>query len=237
MVNAACFDAGMRRALPLLVLALGLGACSAGSRTDFAPVPPTAHAPAPPPAAVAAPPDGAAANLVIPARLVDGSYATPNRNVSAAAAAWHLRAAFNVAALNCNDPAIATAYNRFLNVHRRALAEAHRRAAAFHGAAFDPAMTRLYNYFAQPPVLARFCAAAGALAQEAAAWPVAGLSEAAGPALARIDQPFVDFYTRYDAWRAAATAPRPTGPRLAYQASIFAFDPTVTGGSETLAAR
>ncbi len=238
MVNALCSDAPMRRALPLFVFALGLGACSTGSsRSDVAAVQSVANAPAPAPARVAGPPDGAAANLVIPARLADGSYATPNRDVFAPAAAWHLRAAFNVAALNCNDPAIAAAYNRFLTVHRRALADAHRRAAAFHGAGFDPAMTRLYNYFAQPPVLARFCATAGALAQEAANWPAAAMPDAAGPALARIDQPFIDFYARYDAWRAAATAPRPTGPRLTYQASIFAFDPTVTGGSEALAAR
>ena len=49
------------------------------------------------------PPAGAPATLVLPARLGDGSYATPNRALSPVAAVWHLRAALNVAALACGD--------------------------------------------------------------------------------------------------------------------------------------
>ncbi len=107
-------------------------------------------------------------------------------------------------------------------------------------AIFDPAMTRLYNYFAQPPVLARFCGIAAPLLHAAAALPADDLSGFAGPAVAQIDQPFTAFYARYDgyradlaAWRAGTTS----APRLAYDTSVFATAATVTGGSTALAAR
>ena len=47
----------------------------------------------------------------------DGRYATPNRNLSADGAVWHLRAALNVAALACRGPdeaAIVAGYNALL---------------------------------------------------------------------------------------------------------------------------
>lgn len=225
--------------LPLLALAT---ACTTPERTAApAPLP----VPAPPPPQTAAPraPDGAAANLVIPARLPDGSYATPNRNVSAAAAAWHLRAAFNVAALNCNDPALAPAYNRFLKAHRGALKDAHHALTREYGdaASFDPAMTRLYNYFAQPPVMAHFCATAAPLLHQIAALPAAGLPAIAPAALAQIDRPFTEFYARYDAWRVDLAAWRageaPAPPRLAYATEVFRVETHVGGGTVTLAAR
>ncbi len=68
-------------ALPLLALAT---AC-AGPERIAAPAPLPVPATAPAPTAAPRAPDGAAANLTIPARLPDGSYATPNRSVSAAA--------------------------------------------------------------------------------------------------------------------------------------------------------
>ncbi|MGV3457274.1 hypothetical protein [Sphingomonas sp.] len=225
--------------LPLLALAT---ACATPERTAApAPIP----VPAPPPPQTAAPraPDGAAANLVIPARLPDGSYATPNRNVSAAAAAWHLRAAFNVAALNCNDPALAPAYNQFLKAHRGALKDAHHALTREYGdaAAFDPAMTRLYNYFAQPPVMTRFCATAAPLLHQLAALSAGELPDAAPDALAQIDRPFADFYARYDVWRADLAAWRagtvPTAPRLAYAAEVFRAETDIGGGTVALAAR
>ncbi|MFL9839676.1 hypothetical protein ABS767_01760 [Sphingomonas sp. ST-64] len=224
--------------LPLLALASG---CARPERTT-APAP--LAVPAPPPVPTAAPraPDGAAANLVIPARLTDGSYATPNRGVSAAAAAWHLRAAFNVAALNCNDPEVAPAYNRFLKAHRTALKAAHQALSREFGdaSAFDPAMTRLYNYFAQPPVMAQFCAAALPLLREAATVPAGDFAAFAPRALAAIDRPFTDFYARYDAWRvdlAAWQRGEGAAPRLRYDDAVFAAVPTVTGGTQRLAGR
>ncbi|WP_422055531.1 hypothetical protein [Sphingomonas sp.] len=232
----------MFRVLPALSL-LALATACAGPERIAAPAP--LPVPLPPPVQTAAPraPDGAAANLVIPARLPDGSYATPNRNVSAAATAWHLRAAFNVAALNCNDPALAPAYNQFLKVHRGALKDAHRALTREYGdvAAFDPAMTRLYNYFAQPPVMARFCATAAPLLHQLAALPASELSAMAPAALAQLDRPFTDFYARYDAWRVDLAAWRagsaPASPRLAYAAEIFRAETDIGGGTVTLAAR
>lgn len=225
--------------LPLLALT----AACAGPERIAAPAPLPVPAPAPTQTAAPRAPDGAAANLVIPARLPDGSYATPNRNVSAAAAAWHLRAAFNVAALNCNDPALAPAYNQFLKAHRGALKAAHHALTREYGdsAAFDPAMTRLYNYFAQPPVMAQFCATAAPLLHQLATLPTADLPSVAPAALAQVDRPFTDFYARYDAWRADLAAWRAgtplATPRLAYANEVFRAETDIGGGAVTLAAR
>jgi hypothetical protein len=226
-------------ALPLLALAT---AC-AGPERIAAPAPLPVPAPAPTQTAAPRAPDGAAANLTIPARLADGSYATPNRTASAAAAPWHLRAAFNVAALNCNDLALAPAYNQFLKAHRNALKAAHHALAREYGnaSAFDPAMTRLYNYFAQPPVMGQFCATAAPLLHQVAALPAAELPAVAPAALAQIDRPFTDFYARYDAWRVDLAAWRaggvPAMPRLAYAAEVFRAETPVGGGTVALAAR
>jgi hypothetical protein len=225
--------------LVLLTAGIVLAGC-AGQKRVAAPAP----LPVPVPVRTAAPlpPDGAAANLTLPARLADGSYASPNREVSVAGAVWHLRAAFNVAALSCPDTALAPAYNQLLAAHRVALAEAHRTLTAEHGgvAAFDPAMTRLYNYFAQPPVSARFCAAAGPLLHQAAALPAGSLDGFAPAALAAIDRPYGEFYARYDGYRAELAAWRagaPAAPRLSYDRAVFTASTTVTGGRTALAAR
>lgn len=230
------------RVLASLAVLAALAGC-AGQKQVAGPAPIPVPAPAPVRITAPLPPDGAAAGLTIPAKLGDGSFATPNRNVSAAAAVWHLRAAFNVAALSCPDTSLAPTYNKLLSTHRQALATAHRTLTAEHGgmASFDPAMTRLYNYFAQPPVLTRFCAQAGPLLHQAAALPAGSLDGFAGTALAAIDRPFGDFYARYDsyrtdlaAWRAGTLAT----PRLTYDRTVFTANATVTGGGRTvLAAR
>lgn len=221
--------------LPAIAL---LSACATAPRVT------TPAPPAPPPvwAAAPTPPDRAAPNLKIPARLADGSYATLNRGLSSSASLWHLRAAFNVAALNCPDPALAPAYNRLLVTGRRELAAAHRALMAEYRdrEAFDPAMTRLYNYFAQPPVMARFCAAAAPLLHQATALPAGSLGDFATPAIIAIDRPFSEFYARYDAWRnalAAWNAGTSTTPRLDYDPAAFTTAAIVTGGNTKLAAR
>ncbi len=226
--------------VPLLLPFVALVTACAGSLRVAAPAP---ALPLPiAPVAAPAPPDGAASGLTIPARLADGSYQTPNRAVSTAGAIWHLRAAFNVVALNCPDPTLVPEYNRLLSTHRKALTEAHRALMAEYGgnAMFDPAMTRLYNYFAQPPVLARFCATAAPLLHAAAALPSGEFAAFSGTALAQIDQPFTDFYARYDGYRADLAAWRAgslAAPRLAYDSSVFTTTATVTGGRTALAAR
>ena len=116
-------------------------------------------------------------------------------------------------------------------------------------AAYDEAMTRLYNYFAQPGAKPAFCAAAATVTNDIAAG--GSLGAAAGPALAALDRPFGDFYRAYDSYRVALAAwqadrlnhamqplderprvalaasapvavkPAPTAPRLSVDPSIF----------------
>lgn len=174
----------------------------------------------PPPAPMPKPPQKAALNLTIPAKLADGSYLTPNRSLSPAATLWHLRAALNVAALACPDAALSGGYNTLLATHRRALADAHKAATREQGGAapFDVAMTKVYNYFAQPPAQAGFCAEAVVVMAQATATSPEALPGFAVEALARLDRPFTDFYAAYDRYRTdladwqAGRAP----PQIAY---------------------
>jgi hypothetical protein len=216
----------MRSTVALVAVTIALAGCSA-SRQQVAVAPPVMPA-QPVLSAMPLPPAGAATNVVVPARGPDGSYLTPNRNVSAAAAAWHVRAALNVAALRCADPAgtLAVAYNRFLTTQKAGLAAAHKALSAEYGdtAVFDSAMTRLYNYFSLPPAGTGFCAAAVPIAAQAAALPAGGLPSFAGAALTELDRPFADFYRAYDDYRTALTSWQATGGRATAQ---IAYDPAV----------
>jgi hypothetical protein len=233
----------MRRACSaLLALSLATSCASPRATPELAAAPPQpVYAPAPMPM----PPRGAAPNLRIPPRLADGSYATPNRGLSPAATLWHLRAALNVAALACDDAAgtVSAEYNRLLAAQRKPLAAAHRALAAEYGDvdAFDGAMTRLYNYYAQPAVQPGFCAASRSALAEVAAVPPDGLADFAAEALTRIDRAFTDFYAGYDRYRADLAlwqASRGMQPRLAYDSRIFLADDRVAGGAGVrLAAR
>jgi hypothetical protein len=189
------------------------------------------------PAVVTRPP-GAADNLQLPARLADGSFATPNRNLSPAAAVWHLRTGLNVAALSCRgagEAQLLSGYARFLAAYRPQLSTAQHTLAASigNGDAFDRAMTRLYNYWALPPAQTAFCAAAAQVMAQAATVDPAGLPGFAVQAVAQLDRPFTDFFTRYAAWRDArasgstfalaapvAIAPE-SAPTLAYDPAVF----------------
>ncbi len=209
---------------------------------------------APPPPAVAVapvpmptPPMGAAAHLTIPAPTPDGGYATPNRALSTDAALWHLRSALNVAALQCDvgDPAGVAHYNRLLKVHgvrftaaHRALEAEYRRGGGDWQDRFDDAMTRVYNYFAQPPVRANFCATALPMLTQVAEIPAGGIDAFAGPGIASLDQPFVDFFRAYDRYRTdlAAWQGRQQ-PVLQVDPAILLASTEVTGGGLRVAAR
>ncbi|GAA0734562.1 hypothetical protein GCM10009106_18530 [Sphingomonas japonica] len=152
---------------------------------------------------------GAAPNLTLPIPAADGTIATPNTRLSQPATLWHLRAALNVAALQCGkagDP-VETSYNAFLQAHKAALTAAHASVAkeykAAHGKdaqdAFDDAMTRLYNFYAQPPVRTGFCDAA--LPLVAKAQSTTDLAGFAPRALASLDAPFIGFYRAYAQYR------------------------------------
>lgn len=170
----------------------------------------------PPPVIVAPParvamPEGGYPGMAIPAMLTDGSYETPNRALSAAAATWHLRAALNVAALACRraeDAPVVDRYNAMLTVQKAALASAQTSLAAEYRAGggdwqdrYDDAMTRLYNYFSQSFVRDRFCAVAAQTLADAATVQPAAFATFAAERLPMLDRPFTDFYRAYDAWR------------------------------------
>jgi hypothetical protein len=231
------------RLAPLLATAMLLAGCALRPQ-------PVALAPVVPPPPVVAiamptPPEGAAPNLVLPPRDAAG-WATPNRGLSPAAAAWHLRAALNVAALGCRDAQEAETiahYNALLATKRTVLAEAdaavrtdyRARFAAGWQDAHDDAMTRLYNFFALPPVQAAFCTEARVVLAEAVLASPDAFVASAPFALARLEAPFTAFYDRYAGyrlalaeWRAGAT---PSVPRLEVTASIL------SGGTGVLAPR
>lgn len=184
----------------VVALALGVGGCA--SRKGRAPASPPA--PSPRPAAEPRPPAGAAPGLSIP-QPVDGRFTTVNSGIGGEEAVWHLRAALNVAALACRDqPTILPAYNAFLKSRKAVLARAYAAEQRRHGAtALDQHMTRLYNFFAQPPAAAGFCKAAAIEAPRVAALPAAGVTQEAPAALARLEAPVIAFYDAYHRYRLA----------------------------------
>lgn len=229
----------MRIKVSVAVVAVVLGGCAHKSVPVAVapPLPVVATVPQPKPL----PPGGAATNVVLPPRLTDGSFDTPNRSLTPNAAAWHLRAALNVAALRCNDQSLIDAYNGFVRAHAAALARAHNAAMAEAGgqAAFDGRMTRLYNYFALPPVQDAFCTAAATIAQEAATTPAGELSRLATLGIPVLDAPFTNFFDRYAAYR-SDLARWETGqgaPRLAYDMAVLTLDAPVRRNRIAVAAR
>ncbi|WP_254605212.1 hypothetical protein [Sphingomonas bacterium] len=211
--------------LPLLILAL------AGCATHSVPV---VVAVAPPPVEVVPGPPlppGATPGMLVPQRLADGSFPTPNQGRTGAAAIWHLRAGLNVAALSCpgsEGAAIRAGYNAWLKRAKTPLARAQASyASQYRGqpitSGYDYAMTRLYNFYSQTPVRPAFCTAAAGIVADLTTLTPAGLPAFSEMQLALLDQPFVDFYTAYAAWRdgpaprtviatAAVTPPTPFAP-------------------------
>ncbi len=160
------------------------------------------------------PPAIVAASFATPARDAAGRYLTPNRDLTADEAVWHLRVALNVAALGCRDrdeAATVAAYNGLLAGARDQLAGAQTAVAAVYrvryGAAAqarnDDAMTRLYNFFAQPTGHDAFCAAAKSVLAEAATVEPGAFAAYAAAALPRLEAPFTAFFAAWDSYRTA----------------------------------
>lgn len=183
--------------------------------------PPPPPAPAPPPM-----PAGAVPGMALPERLADGGWPTPGRDLSGDAAAWHLRAALNVAALACRDESLVTGYNALLATRRGALSAVEARYAAEWKAGgttdwrdrYDGQMTRAYNFYGQSFARAGFCAAATQAIADLATVPDAALPAVAVQHLAALERPFTEFFTAYAAWRGdaqpvmALNAPVPVVP-------------------------
>ncbi len=208
-----------------LVAMMMVAACAAPPPPPPTPPPPVIVMPAPAPMPQPYPPNQSAPNLIIPLTDINGRRLTPNVDLSPEQALWQFRIGLNVAALNCRGPdeAILVAnYSRFLTANRAAIARAERSVIASLAAqtgtngiaARDNLSTRLYNYFAQPPVQQGFCPVATNLTALASVEPAATILMFAQLRLPELDQPFVDFYTAYTRyqidharWQAMQPAP------------------------------
>jgi len=200
----------------LAVVLLAMAACA----PKPPPAPPTPPPPViilppppPPPMPEPYPPNQAAPNLIIPLTDLNGRRLTPNVDLTPEQALWQFRIGLNVAALNCRGPddqILIDNYSRFLTANRSAIARAERAVIAELGrqtgtngiAVRDALSTRLYNYFAQPPVQQSFCPVATQLAALASTEPTATILPFAQARLPELDQPFVDFYNAYARYQA-----------------------------------
>lgn len=194
-------------AVSATVLAIALASCAK---------PPPPPPPPPPPAPVPMrpyPPQGASPGYVLPPMAPDGRRVTVNTGISPEQTTWNLRAAFNVAALNCLRPQhaqILDAYKAFLTNNKRELLATYKEVEAGfkekHGAKRglferDIYMTQVYNYFAFPPTLMDFCDGVLALGLESMTVKPADMNAFAARSLPVLDGIFQDFYTRYDRYK------------------------------------
>ena len=185
------------------------------------PAPPPPPPPPPPPVVYIPPrplpPLGAAAGLAVPVIGPAGVRMTINAGITPAQTVWNLRSAYNVAALNCLKPEhveILAGYKKFLTAQKKGLATANRTIdtefRARHGAAWirprEAYMTQVYNYYAYPATVSKFCDAALVVARESGALKPADLTAFSQRNLAFIDTVFEQFFVTYEQYRADAAA-------------------------------
>lgn len=212
----------------------GVIAASLAALAACAPKPPP---PPPPPPVVAIPPQplpprGASPNLLVPPRDAFGVRPTVNARISPTQSAWNLRAAYNVAALNCLQPQhaqIVESYRAFLKTHAKRLTainkEVDKEFKEKHGARFiaprEAYMTQVYNYYAFPPTLPAFCDAALAMSVEAQTLKSADIEAFAARSVPALDRVFEEFYLSYEQYRTDLAAWR------ARYAPVVTLPPTV----------
>ena len=199
------------RKLGVVVMSAGMAALAA-----CAPPPPVVVPPPPAPVqyvpAKPVPPAGAASTMRIPMMASSGVRQTVNANISPAQTTWNLRAALNVAALNCRDArysSLISGYESYLNKHSRELSRTNtavgREFRAEHGRSYrnaqDSYMTQVYNYYASPPTLDNFCNAAVPVVAEAALVDRGGLEAYSAGGLAQLEAVFERFFSAYDQYR------------------------------------
>lgn len=158
-------------------------------------------------------PFGAAGNVSIPSIGADGVRHTILVDSVDSQLVWNLRAAYNVAALNCNGPAyveIADNYRAFLKSHAKPLARANAGVDATFKAKYgakdyirtrETYMTQVYNYFAYPPTLTHFCDAALVMSRESAAIKAADLPDFSKRSFANFSRVYENFYRAYEQYR------------------------------------
>ena len=204
-----------RRAVMGIAVALTIGLAACAPKPPPPPPPPPAPVVYIPPRPL--PPLGAAAGLAVPPRGLDGVRQTINAGISPAQTVWNLRSAYNVAALNCLKPEhaeILTGYKQFLTAHKKGLAAANRTVDAefkkLHGTQWirprEAYMTQVYNFYAYPATVTRFCDAAVAMARESMMLKPAELTPFAQRSLAQLDTVFEQFFLSYEQYLADAAA-------------------------------
>ena len=209
-----------------------------------APKPPPPPPPPPPPVVVVIPPrplppGNASLTQILPGRAIDGRFVTANSNVTGDRAFWQLKIGLNVAAIGCRgleESTLVSAYNNIIKTHGKVIKSTEKSVITQLGkdnknngiAPRDRLSTQLFNYFAQPPAQRAFCSRANEIAQVVSSTPTAQLVEQAPAHLARLDEPFNEFYEAYAryqsdvvAWDAqyaprpaSMIAPAPVGPTI-----------------------
>jgi hypothetical protein len=193
------------------------------------------------------PPLNASPLLTTPLIGSDGIRRTLNYGITPDQTLWNLRAAYNVAALNCLRPEhadILVGYKAFLKTHAKALTAANKAVdsefKAKYGTRFIPPreayMTQVYNFYASPPTVGGFCDAALLMARDSMTVPSTGLKDFAAVQLPRLDNVFEQFFRAYEQWKTDAAlwdakyAPTPTAPPLP---PAFAVPTPVPGATAT----
>ena len=227
----------------LVMLASGL----AEAKPKKVPPPPP---PLPPPVVVYIPPRptpplGAAPSFQAPPLGPDGLRQTINSGITPVQSVWNFRSAFNVAALDCLLPEhadILIGYKAFLKTHKLGLLKANRGVDAEfrkrYGAAFvrprEAYMTKVYNNYALPPTLNKFCDAALIVARESKTVKPLELTAFAQRSLVTLDHVFENFYISFGQYRADAAAwdakyaPKPVLPAATAPVVVPIPAPTTT---------
>ncbi|GAA4052080.1 hypothetical protein GCM10022213_25690 [Parerythrobacter jejuensis] len=138
---------------------------------------------------------------------------TINAGITPAQTIWNMRAALNVATLNCQDPQFANLlpnYSAFLTNFRRPLRTANSAVTREFRDRFgrrsyrgeqDSYMTRVYNFYALPPAQRGFCQAALEVSAASLTVAPADLESFSARSLPRLDAVFEDFFSSYERYQ------------------------------------
>jgi hypothetical protein len=208
-----------RAPLAAAVLAVATGMMAACTTPTAAPPPP----PQARPQVIEAvpyrplPPGGAAYVMKIPPMGPDGKRITVNSNLTDDRLVWHMRSAWNVAALNCLAPEyepILTGYRAFLANNVRGLRAVNDRIEKSYVDRFrvrrdaivarDKETTQVYNFFANPAVRSGFCLAALDIANRYLAEPKAQPLVFAKTNFDTFLVPLENFFNEYEVYQRAS---------------------------------
>lgn len=189
------------------------------------------------------PPGGASPDFPLPAMGADGVRMTVISHMNPLEAVWNFRAAWNVAALNCQDARyqevldgyklLLTNYERRLAAVNRELDQQYRREHGGQATRLREAyMTQVYNFFAMPPIQSYFCDATLQVARGALAAPPDDLDSFALANIQLLAGAFEQFYRDFEQYQVdVAVWDAEYGPlfqRAPVQAGVTYANATVT---------